>query len=88
MVVPTFFICHAEFVKGERNPDKSGFRSGLPKLNIRGGVVNTTFHNPSSVSFHSTASPEGSRFLSRQVGMAYRLIEMTNEGIHTDFIPF
>ena len=27
------------------------------------------FHNPSSVSFHSTASPEGSRFLSRLIGL-------------------
>ena len=31
------FYCHAEFVVVERSPDKSEFRSGLPKLNIRGG---------------------------------------------------
>jgi len=29
--------CHAEFVVVERSPEKSGFNSGLPELNICGG---------------------------------------------------
>jgi hypothetical protein len=29
-------IVMPEFVKNERSPDESGFRSGLPELNIRG----------------------------------------------------
>ncbi|GEM_PF-4354006 len=38
--------CHAEFVVVERSPDKAGFRSRLPELNIRSWVDNSTFTSP------------------------------------------